>query len=546
MAKSSILGPDGRPIEIKTLTTEQATPTVTGVRQVATEAIASGLDPFRLATILKRAAEGEAGDFLTLAEEMEERDLHYAAVLGTRKRALTGIEPIIVAASDEPAHVAQADATRRLVEDPRFAAMLDDLLDGLGKGYAAVETLWERGDVWRPRDYIHRDPRFFRFDKTGRELRLKSDHEREGLPLAPYAFITHVPKLKSGLPIRGGLARLAAWAFVLKAFTLKDWAAFLEVFGMPLRVGKYGREAGPEEKRVLLRAVRDLGTDAAAIIPEGMSIEFIEAKGGQGNAVFGAMAEYLDAQVSKGVLGQTMTTDDGSSLAQAAIHENVRIDILRSDARQLAATINRDLIEPFVAFNFGPQADYPRFEIPVTEPEDIKTLSEVLDKLVPLGLEVQMSEVRDRLGFAEPDEGALLLGAKAPAPKDPPAPQGPKTPQDPNAPEAPAPDPEDPPATEKAAASPSVCSSCGGVHLGAAGEPGFETDRLVEDELGDWEQVMDPMLAPIRTALARAGSYDDFLAALDEVGADLDDGPLAERLAVLGMKARGLGDTGER
>ena len=58
--------------------------------------------------------------------------------------------------------------------------------------------------------------------------------------------------------------------------------------------------------------------------------------------------------MSKVVLGQTMTDENGGSLAQAMVHNQIRIDILQDDARQLANTINRDLIAPFVALNFGP------------------------------------------------------------------------------------------------------------------------------------------------------------------------------------------------
>ncbi|MBK9080187.1 MAG: DUF935 family protein [Hyphomicrobium sp.] len=51
-----------------------------------------------------------------------------------------------------------------------------------------------------------------------------------------------------------------------------------------------------------------------------MSIEFAEVKGGNTrDPVFSGFAQYLDAQVSKLVLGQTMTTDNGSSMAQAKV-----------------------------------------------------------------------------------------------------------------------------------------------------------------------------------------------------------------------------------
>ncbi len=63
-----------------------------------------------------------------------------------------------------------------------------------------------------------------------------------------------------------------------------------------------------------------------------------------------------------------MTADDGSSNAQAQVHNDVRVDILEADAKALANTLNRDLLRPYIDLNFGPQADYPRIELEVPKP----------------------------------------------------------------------------------------------------------------------------------------------------------------------------------
>jgi phage gp29-like protein len=344
---TGLLGPDGRPIKRASLTAPQAEPEVTGTRSVWHEPVATGLTPQRLAGILRQAAEGDMHDFLVLAEEIEEREGHYYSVLSTRRRAISELAPTVIAASEDTADVAIADKVRELVADPRFALMVADLTDALGKGFCAVEIIWQMdGKRWWPRDYKRRDPTIFRFDRrTGEELRLISPQHPDGEPLNPYTFIVHYPRLKSGLPARGGLARLAVWSFMLKAFSLKDWMAFLEVYGMPFRVGKYGPGATQAEKDALLRAVRDIAADAAAIIPASMQLEFIESKSNKGAEAFEKQARYLDEQMSKIVLGQTTTTDAISGgHAVSKEHNEVRHDILRSDARMIAATIQRDLI----------------------------------------------------------------------------------------------------------------------------------------------------------------------------------------------------------
>ena len=73
-------------------------------------------------------------------------------------------------------------------------------------------------------------------------------------PLVPYKFIVHVAKAKAGLPIRGGLARAAGWAYLFKNYVLKDWVTFAEVYGQPLRVGKYGPGATEQDKETLLQS----------------------------------------------------------------------------------------------------------------------------------------------------------------------------------------------------------------------------------------------------------------------------------------------------
>lgn len=522
---SQLLGPDGRPISAKECRQEIAPPELYGVRNVWAAAIGE-ITPDRVAVILKQAAMGQNRDFLTLAEEMEEREGHYGSVLGQRKRALSGIDPIVKAPSDDKLDEKIADAVREyLLDDANLTLAYDDILDGLGKGYSAVETRWDFGKVWKPAEYLHRDPRFFQFDRVnGRDIRLRVTGNMDGRELTRaerLSYIFHVPKLKAGLPVRNGLARFAMWTFVLKSFTLQDWMAFLEVFGMPLRIGRYDSMASAEDKRVLLRAVRGLGTDAAAIVPKGMELELVEASGGQGNAVFGAFAEYLDKQLSKIVLGQTMTTDNGSSLSQAKIHNEVRLDILKSDARQLAATLNRDLVRPFVAFNFGPQEHYPQIEFPVAEPEDLAKHAEVLGKLVPLGLKVQMSDVRDRLGYDTPDDDAELL--------TPPA-----TPTLPTAAAEAKPN-------LKLVAGRRACPHCGETHLAATAARALdEDDRLIAEALSHHDRDLAPIVETILATAEAAEDYDDFLARLQSV--ELDTSGLAARLAVLQMKARGSGD----
>jgi phage gp29-like protein len=380
-ADLKILDAYGRPIIPELLNRELAFPTMTGVRTIWQDAVAPGLNPASLAGLLQDAAEGNHYAYLTLAEEMEEKDLHYAAQLGTRKRAVVRLPTDVDAASESAQDKKIADAARKLVESDIFRSLLEEQLDALGKGYSVNEICWDRTkDLWTPEQYKWRDPRFFQFDIVSRSrIRVRdTKNPAFGLPLAPYKFIVHYPRLKCGIPLRGGLARLVAWSYLFKNFTIKDWVSFIEVFGMPLRLGRYdANTVTDKDLSVLKSAVANIGSDAAAVLPKSMEIEFQEAaKAAGGEKLFEGLATYLDKQVSKAILGQTMTADDGSSQSQATVHDEVRGDIRDADAMQLADTINRDLIRPYVDLNFGPQKEYPKFKFVTAEPEDLNSKAE--------------------------------------------------------------------------------------------------------------------------------------------------------------------------
>lgn len=517
---SNIVDHRGEPIRVKALTEEIARPSMTGIRQIwHTDTIAGGLTPERLAQVLESANQGDNYDYLTLAEEMEEREPHYGSVLGTRKRAIEGVKPTVEAASDEANDIKIAEAVRKLVEHENFAGLVQDCVDGLGKGYAVSEILWNRGSLWLPREYRWRDPRHFQFDREdAHSLRLRDESDLlNGLALPAYKFVVHMPRLKSGIPARGGLARLAAATYMCKQFTITDWMAFAEVFGMPLRIGKHGNNATEEDIRTLINAVANIGTDAAAVIPESMNIDFVDGRKSGSNDTFERLAKYLDKQLSKAVLGQTMTTDDGSSQAQANVHNDVRIDILESDLNQLQSTIKRDLIKPFVDLNFGVQENYPDVIWRLPEAEDIDTLVNALEKLVPLGLKVQASVIRDKLGLPDPDNDAELLGQ---------------------------PMAENPTVMNRQASC--QCSSCQSQQAKAMNMAQVmdDAEELELEAMQEWQSQVDGMIHPLEQALAEADSLEAFLSKLPDLVEQMDSSEFIIKLAEQTFKARGLGDAG--
>lgn len=501
MPNPVLVDPYGNPVRREVLTREHAAPSTTGVRQFLSAHPSKGLTPQRLGTILARAEQGDPTAYLELAEDIEEKDPHYLSVLSTRKRAVAQLEMSVVAASDEKPDIEAADLVRSWLSREELEFEAFDILDAIGKSYSVTEIQWETSArQWWPRELIWRDPRWFMFDpEDGRTLRLRTEAGWE--PMAGFKYITHIHKAKSGLAIRGGLARVAAWMCLFKNYSLKDWVTFAEGFGQPLRMGKYPSSSNQKERDTLLEAVSMIGVDRAAIIPDSMMIELVEAKLSGNVELYERLCDWLDRQTSKAVLGQTLTTEVGAkgSYAAANVHDGVRGDIKRADAKQYVATLNRDLVRPLVDLNLGPPTPrgfgvpmYPRVKLADDTEADMADLKEMIDR----GLEVEQSVVRDRFGMPEPADGAKIMrpagGGQAPERR------------------------------------PSV--QVRSIHAARIGDDDG-IDDLVKTALEEWQDLVEPMVDGVQQLAAEVGSLEELRDRLAEAIQRMPVDRLAESLA---------------
>ena len=299
-----------------------------------------------------------------------------------------------------------------------------------------------------------------------------------------------------GLPIRGGLARLCASAFVCSKITLNSWLAYSETYGQPTRIGRYSAAATDEEKRLLRDALQGLGQDAYAALGQGFDLELLAAPaGGGGSDLYERLLDNLQKLISKAVLGRSDAADATSGkLGNEQTSSEVRRDILESDAEELAGTINAQLVQPFIDLNFGPQANYPVFQFHFPETEDLTLLVTALEKLVPLGFKVEQSVIRDKLGLPDPDEGAELLGAPSAA-------TAPTVPQD--------------EAVNRA--------------LNRAALPDADPTAPLVERLGnEAEPLMNALLEPVRAALDDSEDLMDFREKLLKLYPEMDSKAFAE------------------
>ncbi|WP_246797775.1 DUF935 domain-containing protein [Burkholderia perseverans] len=380
-----------------------------------------GLTPARIAKILDAGERGQLIEQSYLFSDMEEKDGHIFAEMSKRKRVVLtldyGVEPPRNATAAEKA---LTDEVREWIDDlPCFEDMLLDCLDAIGHGFSALEIAWQQlGKVWFPQAFNHRPQSWFMNPLEDRNaIRLRGT-EVNGAPLWPAGWVLHKHKAKSGYIARGGLHRVLVWPYLFKNYSVRDLAEFLEIYGLPLRVGKYPAGATDDEKAALLAAVMGIGHNAAGIIPESMMIDFQQATQGT-HVPHMSMTEWCERTQSKIILGGTLTSQaDGKSSTHALgnVHNEVRHDLMTADARQLAGTITRDIIYVMVTLNKGPidPLRCPRFVFETREAEDLEMYANALPKLVGMGLKIKRTWAHEKLSIPEPEDGDELLSIAQP------------------------------------------------------------------------------------------------------------------------------------
>lgn len=420
-----ILGPDGQPIDMAVLT-EPQTSQVMQLRHEFAAHPSRGLTPSKLATILDAAEHEDLIAQCELFEDMEEKDAHIASEMGKRRRALLLVDWDIVPPPSPYAAEKKAAAQLKelLQEIPDFESILYDVTDAIGKGYACLEIEWHRVEnYWLPKTITHRPQSWFRLYRGyTEEIRLR-DYSPYGAPLQPFGWIAHTHKAKSGYLARSALFRVLVWPYLFKNYSVSDLAEFLEIYGVPIRIGKYPAGASDTEKATLLRALVNIGHNAAGIMPDTMALDFQNATDGKGDA-FQVMLDWCEKSESKAILGGTLTSQaDGktSTNALGKIHDEVRNDLRDADAKQIQRTLSRDLIYSIAALNgLAPNGlrRCPRFQFNLQEREDLETYSGALPALVGMGMKIPRKWAQEKIGIPEPepDDTDLLQPTQVKAP----------------------------------------------------------------------------------------------------------------------------------
>jgi phage gp29-like protein len=355
------------------------------------------------------------GKGLKLYDEID-RDAHAGAVLQTRYLSIAGEKWEITPGDDTPKAKEIAEFVTSALKKTNFKQAVAELLQSILYGFYNTEIMWsvQDGKVV-PERFIGKHPRRFSFTMD-RELRLLTrDNPTEGEAIPDRKIITFSYG-DSDNPYGKGLGQKLWWPVWFKKHGIKFWLIFLDKFGMPTGVGKYKSGAKDEEKKTLLDAIAAIHSETGVAIPDTMAIDLLEASR-SGKVTYETLCEYMDKQISKATLGQTLTTEvSGGSYAASQTHDDVRQDIKEADAGLLAECLNRTVIRWTVDYNFAGTTAYPTLRF-ITEKEQVlKELAERDEVLVnQIGVEVEPDYFYDTYNLPRPAGGARITRPQSPA-----------------------------------------------------------------------------------------------------------------------------------
>lgn len=258
-------------------------------------------------------------------------DTHLTCVIEKRKNAVlcSDIEFQVNGKPDE--------TVNEQIRSPWFNKLIGDIIDARFWGFSLCQ-FYKDGE-WVDYDLVprkHVDPI--------KKLILRHQTDVTGLSWDKYTDLLFV-----GSPSDLGLLAKAAPWVIYKRNTTGDWSQFSEIFGMPIQ--EYIYDSDDEESRQ--RAMEDAantGSLAQFFHAKDTEFKLTEAGNKTGSAdVYERLCERCNNEISKLVLGNTLTTESSENGTQAlgTVHKKVEDKVAQADKNYVLDVLNYDMSDIF-------------------------------------------------------------------------------------------------------------------------------------------------------------------------------------------------------
>lgn len=269
-------------------------------------------------------------------------DLHLTAQIETRKNKVLSRGFKLT----DQANKVNDDAAK-LLAAPWFDKWVSLVLDARYYGFTLIEFGAILEDRYSsvtsvPREYVIPEQRAFSL----------TIQQSEAIPF-------DVPPISNWVMFIGdetdlGLLNKATPLVLWKRLITAVWTEYNELYGVPIRIGKT-RKTDEKTKAELEDMLRNMGRNAWGLFHEDDNIEIISGIKVGGQGTYKDFLNFANEELSKLIVGQTMSSEDGASLSQAQVHERILESFTGADLRWVANVINSQLL-PFMEAHGFPVA----------------------------------------------------------------------------------------------------------------------------------------------------------------------------------------------
>ena len=341
------------------------------------------------------------GKGLRIYDELE-RDPHCYAVLQKRKLALISREWDVLPGGKRAIDKAAAETVKQQLMGMAFDRVCLNLLDAVLKGYSVAEIMWtiDGGDVVA-KEIVAKSQRRFTFDVDYRLRLLTREEPVYGIAVPERKFVVHRFGAKDENAYGLGLGTRLFWPVFFKRQGIQFWLTFADKFGNPTAVGKYPLGASETAKNKLLQVLQAISQESSITIPIGMEVSLLEAQRGGAVTTYESLCRYMDEEMSKAVLGETMSTSShhgggGMGSSQASVQNEVRLEITKADADLLSDSL-RPLCQWITDYNH-PGAAIPRVWWDVAAPADLLAQAQTDQIVYAMGFQPDLDYIRTNYG----------------------------------------------------------------------------------------------------------------------------------------------------
>ncbi len=360
-------------------------------------------------------------------------DSHVGGSVMQRKSRVKRMELVFL--SGEPKN-AKADAAldlvqRQIEEIQRIPEVVNEILDAPLYGATYLEMFWNRLPITSDRpngeivltDIMAKPFEWFVYD-IDNVLKVKDKNVAFGYStrdIPPNKVLPVVKDQTYKNPYGERAFKRAFWPYQFKKGGVRFWTEFLEKYGMPFLFGKLDAKKSDEDLNQFYNDLVDMVRNGVVVSRSDTKeeIDVVESKSrGSSSDTYKAYKNAMNIEISKAILGETLTIENSESGSQAATETHLEVlEAIQDEDRAMTERTFDRIARLLTDLNFGKDVKSPYCRL--IDPKELSLKQAERDATLAdkIGVKFNKAYISDTYKI---DEDYFEMGEPAPKGTNPP------------------------------------------------------------------------------------------------------------------------------